>query len=58
MFVDHVDMEQNCLRQGDILEKVPFPLLNLTTTPILGQFQPNESGLEQPTIKVKLHEHK
>ncbi len=58
MFVQDTDIQQDCLRQGDILEGIPFPLLDLKSLPVLGQIQPGKREFPYPTISPILHRHR
>lgn len=44
MFVADADMQLDCLRQGDILQGVPFPLLDSTKLSVLGQIRADQSS--------------
>ena len=51
------DADTNCLRQGDILEEIPFPLLKLSGVAILGMITSQSSGevyspAENPTLPL------
>ena len=46
------------LRQGDILEGVPFPLLDVRTLQLIGTIRPDQDYNSVPIIEVKTHEQR
>jgi len=58
MFVGDADFERDCLRQGDILERVPFPLLDLSNLPVLGQIQGGKTEFQYPMLTTLLRQHR
>jgi hypothetical protein len=58
MFHPEAEMEIDRLRQGDILEEIPFPLLDLKQVNVLGEIQPGGSVKPFPSITTKLHPHR
>ena len=53
----HLEAEMDRLRQGDILNEIPFPLLDLKQVNVLGEIQPG-TGTPFPSITTKLHPHR
>jgi hypothetical protein len=51
-------MEMDRLRQGDILNEIPFPLLDLKQINVLGEIQPGSSIKPFPSISTRLHPHR
>ncbi len=45
MFVPDADMDRTCLRQGDVLRAIPFPILELKNLAVLGEIH----GFEHKT---------
>lgn len=58
MFVDDGEMQRECLRQGDILGKIPYPLIDLAKLQILGQIQEDTSDLPYPSITTARVTHR
>lgn len=58
MFLQDADMERDRLRQGDILARIPFPLLETEKLTVLGQIQPGGADLPYPVINTRLHRHR
>jgi hypothetical protein len=56
VFVD--DMERDCLRQGDILERIPFPLLATGSIRVLGKIKLEATELPYPSIDAALTPHR
>lgn len=46
------------LRQGDILEGVPFPLLEREQMRVLGEIAPDQDFTSVPALAAKLHPHR
>lgn len=57
MFVADADMQLDCLRQGDILQGIPFPLLDATKLSILGQIRADGSN-PSPVLVPTTHVHR
>lgn len=56
MFVEDADME--CLRQGDILRDVPFPLLDTSKVVFIGKPVSDSTGAEIPGLVGVSHTHR
>jgi len=50
VYVSSGDVEKNCLRQGDILDAVPFPIIDVDAA-ILGKFD-SDAGMQIPHPKI------
>lgn len=56
MFVQ--DADGACLRQGDVVEGVPLPLITPSKTTLLGFPNPETHGSELPTLEAITHVHR
>jgi len=56
MFVEDVDMA--CLRQGDVLRDIPFPLLDSSKLAFLGRTTLDASRAETPSLASISHTHR
>lgn len=52
------EFEVASLRQGDILEGVPFPLVDHTKIQVLGSIAPDQDFTSIPALEPKLHQHR
>jgi hypothetical protein len=50
MYVAIAQMERNCLRQGDVLDALPFPIMD-SESAVLGKID-HESGIQIPHPKI------
>jgi hypothetical protein len=48
--VNSADLEKNCLRQGDIIEAIPFPIMDVDVA-ILGKIDA-DSGIQVPHPRI------
>jgi hypothetical protein len=55
---DEAGFDYGSLRQGDILEGVPFPLLDVGTLQLLGRIHTDEDYNSLPNIKAITHERR
>lgn len=53
-----VDADKTCLRQGDILEGIPFPRLNAADVSILGKISPENSQPPVPKLAALTTVHR
>jgi len=51
-------MELDCLRQGDILKRIPFPLLAMGSLQVLGRISSAATELSYPNIDAILSTHR
>ena len=58
MFLADADMDRACLRQGDILERIPFPVFALNEIRVLGEIKSGEADSPYPAIVAALREHR
>lgn len=58
MFLPVADMDKNCLRQGDVLRSIPFPLLQDRELYVLGEIQDSQQALPYPAIVTIRHNHR
>jgi len=60
MFVSDADFNQSCLRQGDVLEAIPFPILDSRAISILGQLDEakTKASFPVPQIATLLDNHR
>ena len=58
MFVEDTGMERDCLRQGDILARIPFPLLEIGKLRVLGKINSEASERPYPDISAALSAHR
>lgn len=58
MFIEESNVDRGCLRQGDILERIPFPLLQLEDLTVLGKINSQPSELPYPNIDTALTTHR
>jgi hypothetical protein len=58
MFVPDEQMERAVLRQGDIIGRIPFPLLEVSDMQVLAQIQSVEDQHPYPTVEPSLITHR
>ncbi len=58
MFINETNIDRECLRQGDILERIPFPLLALENLTVLGRINSAPSEFPYPDISTALTKHR
>lgn len=58
MFVPDSESDKTCLRQGDILEDIPFPLVELKNLAVIGTVRPGRSESEYPALDAALRRHR
>lgn len=58
MFAQEDVTQHDCLRQGDILEGIPFPLLDSKALLVLGKYEPSQQQEAFPAISPAFQSHR
>jgi hypothetical protein len=58
MFIADADKERTCLRQGDVLEAIPFPILDSKAISVLGKIHEEKTQFPIPQISPVLQNHR